>query len=485
MDNEILHYKRGLTFIERMKKELSWDKYSKESVCEFYGWCLEKFCEGAKLSLFDMQNFMVLCTIALMGLNKESVENNDNLKDYKYTLPYPWPPDVEKEVPVYFKKKINDGFYKKRVIATPYDEWLSVTKYKPAANLTPNYLYCVRNGFMHSEYNIDLSDQEYNFRFLNVRNSNYTEFEGVILICNFLEFIKFFYSNDAYFGLVDRYFMGACEDEKFKIKDYAELHKVSQVEPVEIKYKNCKADKNKTFEKKNYGQMKIPNIPGYAVTEESIAFSNEQDEKVKLFIHKYYGDAFYDFDGLKQGRIIFMIKKYMLSPSSYISEWIIHFYLNTVHVMHRDGQLDNPFTGIFALDAVFVIFKSYLILYRLQNKRFEEIDYLLINDFEYEYAEAAGYDMYEAFKNKLIGKGIGCTEKEYKQRYFCEVFRNAMAHGNLEVDMEESDKGEAIHKLIFKDIYHGKTRQLKLSIEAMNLFLESEAFSREKATVVE
>jgi len=55
----------------------------------------------------------------------------------------------------------------------------------------------------------------------------------------------------------------------------------------------------------------------------------------------------------------------------------------------------------------------------------------------------------------------------------------------LDVDMEESDKGEAIHKLIFKDIYHGKTRQLKLSIEAMNLFLESEAFSREKATVIE
>lgn len=481
MDNEILHYKRGITFLKIMKEYLSYEKYSERSICEFCNWCEERVSNNLKFSMFDLNNFLVLCAVVFMGLNKESIEESDNLKDYQYDITYVWPAVLKEKPNELLEKIVENEFNNVRVIETPYDEWLSVLRFNLSSDFTPNFLFNVRNGFMHSEYNLEIRDSNRNFLFLNVKNSNYTNFEGRILVCNFVEFIKFFYSNDAYSGLVDKYFIGQSEEDDFFINCEDELDRVAQIKLLQVKYKNINKNSKKTFEKLNYGNKAVPKIQGYEVEETEISDDQTIIEQVKLLIKKYYGKEFYNLSSLDQGEIIFMMKKYLNSPSSYISEWIMHFYLNVVHAIHRDNKVDNTFKGIFAIDSTFLIIKSYLVLYRLQNKAFVEVDYNCISDFEYQYSETADYNMYDHFKQKLIAKGICCSEKEYIKRYFCEVFRNALAHGKLEVKIEMDSKNEIIHKLIFKDIYKGKIRQIELSNEALSKFLESEAFERRNA----
>ncbi len=497
--SEMLHYIRGLFFVEKLKKNLSWEKYSEKSVCEFFYDCEEKLLNRTNFSSFDLNNFNILCAVTLLGLNKESIEKNENLKNYKYDIKYIC--NTASECVELLKKQILKSknplmcmfwgmdirekeafvFDNNRVISTPYDEWLSVINYTEHKNLKANFLFFVRNAFMHSEYNIELLDDGKNFLFINVKNSNYTNFEGKILACNFAEFIKFFYSNDAYFGLVDKYFIGQSDNDDFKIKNKEELEKISEIELLQIKYTNCRTDGKKIFENINYGKRGVTHISKYNVAEEIVSIDQEKEEQIKLLIEKYYGNDFYSFEGKKQADIIFMMKKYLISPSSYISEWIMHFYLNVVHVMRRDGYVDNIFAGTFALDSVFVILKSYLIVYRLQNKSFKEVDYNLINNFSYHYSETADYDMYQHFKTNLKNKGIICTEEEEKNRYICEIFRDVFAHGNLDVKIEKDTTGVIVQKLILQDIYKGKVRELIVSIEDLNVFLDSEAFSRKNA----
>lgn len=483
MENEILHYKRGVTFIKKMKEYLSCEKYSTRSICEFCVWCEDRVRNHQDFSMFDLNNFLVICAVVFLGLNKESIEESDNLKDYQYDITYVWPAVLKEKPNEFLEKIVENKFDNTKIIKTNYDEWLSVLKFTSSSNFTPNFLHNVRNGFMHSEYNLEIRDYNRNFLFLNVRNSNYTNFEGRILVCNFVEFIKFFYSNDAYMGLVDKYFIGECEEDDFNINSEDELDKVAQIKLLQVEYKNIKKSSKKIYERLNYGNRAIPKIPGYEVEEKEIKDDPEILEQVKLLIKKYYGKEFYNFSSQDQGSIIFMMKKYLNSPSSYISEWVMHFYLNVVHAIHMDNTVDNTFKGIFAIDSAFLILKSYLVLYRLQNKAFKEVDYNDINDFEYQYSEAADYDMYEHFKKKLMDKGIACSEKEYLKRYFCEVFRNSLAHGKLEVKIKMSSNNEIIHKLILKDIYKGKIRQIELSLEALNEYLESGAFDR-KNTVL-
>lgn len=481
MDNEILHYKRGITFIKILKEYFSYGKYSERSIFEFCNMCEERVRNHLDFSMFDLNNFLVLCAVVFLGLNKESIEESDNLKDYQYDISYVWPTVLKEKPNKLLEKTVDKKFDNARVIETPYDEWLSVLKISMPSNFVPNFLFNVRNGFMHSEYSLEIEDGNRNFIFLNVRNSNYTNFEGRILLCNFVEFIKFFYSNDAYLGLVDKYYIGQCEEDNFHINCEDELDRVDRIKLLQVKYINIKKDSKKIFERLNYGNRAVPKIRGYEVEETEIIDDQTIIEQVKLLIKKYYGKEFYNLSGRDQGDIVFMMKKYLNSPSSYMSEWVMHFYLNVVHAIHRDNKVDNAFKGIFAIDSVFLIIKSYLVLYRLQNKVFKEVDYNHINDFKYQYSEVADYNMYEHFKHKLMDKGICCSEEEYLKRYFCEVFRNSLAHGKIEVRIGEDSNNEIIHKLILKDIYGGKIRQIEISIEALSKFLESEAFERKNA----
>ena len=116
-----------------------------------------------------------------MGINKESCEQSLNHQDYEYNFKYSVP-NFDFIVDQYMKgykfpsknrQKVYDllktrhnaypFFNDVRSYPTPFDMWLKVNKQNSLANFTYNYLSCVRDAFMHSEYEPLLDDDGDNY----------------------------------------------------------------------------------------------------------------------------------------------------------------------------------------------------------------------------------------------------------------------------------------------------------------------------------
>ena len=67
--SEILHYKRGIYFIDKLLRYYSNDKYTSEREKSFYQGEFNRF-NTIPVANFDLNNFLVICGIALIGLNK-------------------------------------------------------------------------------------------------------------------------------------------------------------------------------------------------------------------------------------------------------------------------------------------------------------------------------------------------------------------------------------------------------------------------------
>lgn len=72
-----------------MKSAISSENFSYKREFDFYLECLKKSQDKFVNIDFDMNCFLLLCIVSVMGLNKENIEENDNLKDYGYTIVYP------------------------------------------------------------------------------------------------------------------------------------------------------------------------------------------------------------------------------------------------------------------------------------------------------------------------------------------------------------------------------------------------------------
>ena len=419
--------------------------------------------------MFDLNNFIFSCSVALMGLNKESIENSDNHKEYGYKIDYNLPSNIMLE------KTYND-FKKFHNVDNPYSKWLAVTSVSPDIPSDNNYLFNVRNSLMHSEYDYEFeNDESYNYINVNLHNSNYTGFEGKLYIPYYLEFMKHYYSNDAYFGILSNFYVmgeSGIKPTKETLDEYLRKTKLQK-----YKYEN-KKDSSRRWEKKLY--KKNPKINDSDFEKEEVSLTEEDINKAKMLIEKYYGDDFYKYPREKQGRITFQVLKYIKDSKTVLSEWIVHYYLCAREAIKHKWPGDEFISG-FASEASLLMIKSYLLLYRIQNKNFDEIDYDLMDDIDYEFDTSEPH--YSDFKNKLIDKGVVVDEDEYKKRYFCEIYRNSLAHGNISVDVRRERDGSIKQYFVFEDIYKSRTRKIAITQEELKRFTNFEAFSRKEAKV--
>ena len=72
------------------------------------------------------------------------------------------------------------------------------------------------------------------------------------------------------------------------------------------------------------------------------------------------------------------------------------------------------------------------------------------------------------------------SQSEIDKRYFCEVYRDALAHGKIKVDVVKDGKNVE-QKLIFEDIYKGKRRIISIELKELMKFVNSKAFSDSEA----
>lgn len=461
-----LHYIRGIQFVDMLLRTITKDYYSFKDEVEFFRSYYNK-CREDRLFLFDLNNIIMSCSIALMGLNKEAIEKNDNSKNYGYNIKY------NINMSEKFFEDMYKSFRNENIVDTPYKDWLSVSDYSEHVAPSNNFLFNVRNSLMHSEYDFEMQDENsYNYLLCNLHNSNYTGFEGQLYIPYYLEFIKHYYSNDGYFGLVDNLY--TIRSSSKAVSNENELnYMLDKLEFYKLNYENSKKASN-TMEKKLHHHKITVNDKNFS--KEKIELTEEDIEKLKMILKYYYGDKFYTYDNEMQGRIMIQAIKYIKDCKSVFSEWVMHFYICSVGAVRGEYPGEN-FVSVFATKPALQLIKSYLILYRMQNAKFEDFDYGLINDINYEYDASETH--YDDFKNRLINKGINLSEDEYKIRYFCEIYRDALAHGNIKMEFRKDDKDNVTQYFVFEDIYKSRVRVIKISEHELDKFINSKAFARE------
>ena len=430
-----------------------------------------------------MNNFNFICAIALMGLNKESIEKSGNNQDYKYKIDYSYADNVKSNSKVAYSaidllENYLERFETTRKYNCEYDEWLSINNLNNLANYDYNYLSKVRNSFMHSEYNFDLF-LDYVALLVNIKNTDYTNFSAVVYIPKFLEFCKHYFSNDAFFGIIDNLYAiksnnGITDIENIK-DDVSFMNFLSNlIEVNKINYNNNLKSKD-TLENKLFVSKRITADRVFREEKlDNIVLSSEDIDNVFNMIMYSYGQEFYNLDNKLKIRIIVSAIKYRLDPKAIISGWIMHFYSYNAYII-RGLEVDDEFVSTFAMMPTLYILKSYLVLYRLQNKELAnwDIDLDLINQIDYDF----DVNYYNDYKLKLINKGIILDEEQYKKKYFCEIFRDSLAHGNIRVDFKKDNNGDITQYLCFSDIWKTRVREVILSVDELDKFLSSGAFN--------
>lgn len=467
-----LHYIRGIQFIDMLSRAITKDYYSFKDEVEFMKACYTRSREDS-LFLFDLNNIVMACSIALMGLNKEAIEKNGNNQAYGYDVKY------NINMPNEFFEKMYEDFRNENIVDTPYKDWLSVSDHSEHVSLSNDFLFNVRNSLMHSEYGFHMHNEDsYNFLMCNLHNSNYTGFEGKIYIPYYLEFIKHYYSNDGYFGLVDNLYTMRSSSKTVSNETELDYH-LRSLDFYRLHYENKKKTENVLEKQLHHHKITINNSN---FSREKIDLSEEDIKNVKMLVRYYYGGKFYSYNSNKQNRILIQAIKYTKDCKSVFSEWIMHFYICSVGAIRGEYPGEN-FVSVFATKPSLLLMKSYLVLYRMQNTKFEEVDYSLIDNIGYEYDTSETH--YNDFKTRLINKGINVSEEEYEKRYFCEIYRDSLAHGNIKMEFRKNANGNLTQYFVFEDIYKSRTRVIKISENELDEFLKSKAFSRENAKLKE
>ena len=314
--SEILHYKRGIFFIDKLLRYYSNNKYTLEKEKAFYQGEYNRF-KTIPVANYDLNNFLVICGVALLGLNKEAIERSGNNKDYKYDIDYSVTnikTTNNLPIPKEFQAYLNN-FESTRITNTDYDEWLSVNHFNALPNYQYNHLFNVRNAFMHSGYSFDMV-KEYRTLIANIKNDNFTNYSAKIYLPKYFEFLKHYFYNDPYFGLVENlYCFGFHDTTLTNLKDEATLlsYLTTQLEVKKLSYEN-NLKPSKIIEKRIERDQLLEKetLKKYNATSTDITLEQETLDQALLAIKSYFGNEFYTFDLEHQQKIIIGAIRYNL-----------------------------------------------------------------------------------------------------------------------------------------------------------------------------
>lgn len=514
MNEKKLYYKRGMHIIDKLVKVFSNDSTFYKKRMELLKLELQRFSGNEQLMIKDINSFYITAMISLIGLNKENIEKMN--KHGNYDL-YKLDKKEQQIISLNKIKKAYPEFEASRTITTKFDDWLSVEN---CDYPTLSYMMNIRNGLLHSEYEPlgEFGD------IISVNNSNYTHFKSKIILYGIINFCMFHFGNNTWTGL----------SENFNIYEVDDHNNVNSYKELDEKIKTIKVNKLKYEPKTEKDNLKIPELRAYKIMQQikkkknsleeilekifqnkytyTIETQNLTDEQVsiiKKMIEKYYGESFYKLDGDSQNMQLLSLGRYLMDSRGVLSEWIcdyIDFYNIIMEIVCRLGDKyneaieslleetnsENNKRSAFACRTSLLIVKLYHILYRLQNSKYIEVDYndidfnTLASDYKYERTNIDGSKIYDfsVDKDKLKLKDFELSDKELENKVVCEIIRNSLSHGNLNMNFKiEND--ELIEYVVFEDKYHSKVRKLEMTLDKLEKFLSSEAFETKNCLIKE
>ena len=435
----------------------------------------------------EQSYFLFNLLTVLIGLNKEMIEETGMHLGYEY--------DINKKLKDKMdRNEIESIIFPHRHFAeNKYVSWLNVTHYNV---LNADLMFFVRNGILHSEF----EPSNRNKYIFNVRNSNYTGFEAEILWPTFSEFINFYFGNNSTrvaTSLRPEWAVIAIED----VSDFKKIKKINNPNDLEEILSHAIAG----ILKREYSNKKktVTNTPEYKLSKEvkddgtlkwnedlfHWRYLDDNDKRIIMtFINKRLS-FFYHLDIKKQISYIGSIYNFMMFPNCSISNWMSLFVtlMNPYIDIEFEKEISNMTfgTGIDKTSAVFL--KLGFVLYRMQCKQFEEIDYNLVDIdlskiYYNEIGDINGVSPYDHAYNKIKSKNSSYTDDEIRKKIVCDIIRDSIAHGNIEPSIG-ADSGKIF--VAFVDSYKGKKREIVLELDELKNFVMSEAFDASKCDVKE
>lgn len=512
MNNSEIYYKRGLHIINKLLNIFSNDDSFYKKRLMFMEEEFKRYANFYDIALKDTNAFSMTGLVTLLGLNKENVEDTEKNANYNFSrFTIKDKREIEKV------KQSMPLFEKDRVINTKYDEWLNVTNIDYP---TIDYMYNVRNGLLHSEY--DFYDDCGNIMY--VKNSNYTKFEGKILFDPFKKFGLFYFGNASWTGLSENsYVFGINSDNRATNMNELE-NIIDTIGVIGVEYKLSEDNIDIVAPEEKLHKLLIKNkrvndiyafidkiYRNYAkeYTVSDFNLSLEQKSIIKKMIVTYYGNEFFTWEYDRQFYAILFCCKFLFDSRNIISEWVSDFvklfeYIkNNNYLNYKDVTSEKYFNSVlttnisdvvsvedgkrsvFACRTSLLMMKSYHILYRLQNINFVEVDYSNINfDFSSGDYTFTRIDVDKSVKvndfsddvNKLVSKYVGLSNDVIKNIVLCEIIRNALSHGNVNMTFKIDDNDRLVEYIVLEDRYHSKSRKIEMTFDMFEKFLCSEAF---------
>ena len=493
MDAYERYYRRSYNTINRLI-EVYKNGYRKEDTLKFRQELINKYYSNTKIAQSEFNNIMFTIMIALLGLNKEAIENTGKIIEYKKNNNEL---DLSKLSLTNEQKLRLDNFFDSKVVSTDFDNWLSIKINPNTDTENIDYLRRVRNCLLHSNFYID--EENVLLPITKIKTKSY--YEAELFNMQFQIFIFEYFGNIEALGLSEA--MYTFDVPEAHINNQEELIKYLILTTInKITYKNLQTvgtESPELFLRQSSNQdskvdmnkfiNKLKNIKNVDdIKWETKKISEEHIVYLIKYINRVYGNDFYNLDYLTQSGIISTHLKYELNSKMEISNWMSHFWYIYTSVNNPNFDIkffDGDEFGIESCYPALMVLKSYLLMYRLQNNNFDEVDYNKIN-FDvndkdiYLYSEnedktEVTEDYFMKSFEKEKNRGNLESDNEVWNKIVCDVVRDSLAHGNVKTYLSQKSFEPMI---MLRDVDHkkGTVRVIVLPISKYEEFLNSEAF---------
>ena len=492
MKNYDKYYRRAHTALKKLIEAYK-DGYDIRKMNEFRTSLIREGINNPKVMREQQFSLLFTITTALLGLNKEGIEKTEKIREYKKAEKSS---GIGEETLTKKHKDRIQEFNDKRVEETPFDNWLSIVKNLTKEKDSTSIMKKIRNGILHS--NFELLLEEDNLDYTNIKIKSY--FEAELLNLEFEKYILEYFSNIEGLGLTE--VMHTYNIRQIPIRDRDVLHRILlEMSINEIRYKNIGSLGEKTpeihlMEARNEDD-KIDVLSFLKNLKESNNFKDLTGEILKLkpetiryledYIEKTFGNKFYELDYRVQDGIISTHLNLVLNPKRELSNWYAHFWFlySTLTAPNFTPEFfSGDDYGFESCYPALLILKAYLTMYRLQCPDFSELDYKKVNFPDDGTVELVTGNINDPDSDENSFKIS--IEKEQERhpeldiievfnKVMCDVVRNSLAHGNVNVYISPLTLERKI-SLTDTDPKSGRIRKLIFELDGFNKFLESEAF---------
>lgn len=449
LSNEELYYRRAYKMVNELI-DIYKNGIKKQKMQKLWEENFLKSIENYSLIKTKRDATLLTISIALMGLNKEKLEDCKKLENYDNDLVSM---DVRKWDLNTNERKTLEEFDNLKTTNSVFDKWLTLINSPETDKTSLDVLKRVRNGLLHSNFTIDTSNKL--FTLTDIKTKSY--YHSKILNDNFMQFILAYFSNHAKMGIPEKTITYYCDDN-ITVKDEISLKKLLESVKVFI-YKTKspvyngtntldylifnsvegnKVNFNKTLNDLQNTDIVIEKVDPYSLSK--VAVDN--------FINKLMSSIpnLFELSDSEIKSFVITGLNYCIDPIREVSNMLLHYYYIMLNLVNKNFDVNAEFFrgdeyAIYAYKPSLMILKLYLILYRLQNNSFDEINY---DDIDFDYIPdkdsfccyniknpKLDANYFEESFEKLQKKYPDLDEDTIVKKIFLEIIRNSLAHGNI------------------------------------------------------